>query len=387
MRLLVCLALAGAGALAQKVQEVPAETPPVNESAGRWRLVYQHDENNSELVLNDLRFAGLKFGIAVGLRGDNGRIKPVAVVTRDGGAKWEQIPLKGAGFTVHPLDDRRIYVVTEKGLYYSTDGGTNWAKKKLPEDMQRVWFQDESRGLAVGRGKTIWRTSDGAKTWVKLPEAENLALTSANTSFYWVEFLNDKIGMIVGNSQRPRPVSRVPDWMDPERALRRRQTPGITVVLETRDGGATWRSSLSSIFGQVGRVKLRDRLGVSIFNFSDDFDWPSEVMEIDLASGKNAPLFRRKDRAISDCLILPGGSIVLAGIEPPGALRGAPVPGKVKAVITQDRKKWVEMPVDYRASAGQVFLASPDGETLFLATDTGMILRREKKKQEAPGSR
>jgi len=62
-------------------------------------------------------------------------------------------------------------------------------------------------------------------------------------------------------------------------------------------------------------------------------------------------------------------------VEPPGRLRSAPIPGKVRMLSSTNLKDWVEMPVDYRAVAQSLVLAGPDAEHLWVATDTGMILR------------
>jgi hypothetical protein len=62
-------------------------------------------------------------------------------------------------------------------------------------------------------------------------------------------------------------------------------------------------------------------------------------------------------------------------VEPPGKLRSAPIPGKVKMLASADLKTWTEMAVDYRAVAQSLVLAGPDPEHLWAATDTGMILR------------
>jgi hypothetical protein len=69
------------------------------------------------------------------------------------------------------------------------------------------------------------------------------------------------------------------------------------------------------------------------------------------------------------------GSAILAAVEPPGRLRSAPIPGKVKLLTSTDLKTWTEMAVDYRAVARRLVLAGPDREHLWAATDTGMILR------------
>ena len=57
-----------------------------------------------------------------------------------------------------------------------------------------------------------------------------------------------------------------------------------------------------------------------------------------------------------------------------GKLRDV-VPGKVQVLMSKDYIVWNEMPVDYRAEAHRVILAAPDEDDMWMATDTGMILR------------
>jgi hypothetical protein len=51
------------------------------------------------------------------------------------------------------------------------------------------------------------------------------------------------------------------------------------------------------------------------------------------------------------------------------------VPGKVQVLTSRDYKTWLAMPVDYRATANGVTLAAPDDRNVWMATDTGMILK------------
>ena len=53
----------------------------------------------------------------------------------------------------------------------------------------------------------------------------------------------------------------------------------------------------------------------------------------------------------------------------------SPIPGKLKVLQSSDLEKWTEMTVDYRAVAHSAIIAGPDENHLWIATDTGMILR------------
>jgi hypothetical protein len=50
-------------------------------------------------------------------------------------------------------------------------------------------------------------------------------------------------------------------------------------------------------------------------------------------------------------------------------------PGNVKVFKSTDMKAWTEMAVDYRAVARRVILSGADEQNLWLATDSGMILK------------
>ncbi len=102
------------------------------------------------------------------------------------------------------------------------------------------------------------------------------------------------------------------------------------------------------------------------------------MYRLDLKTGQSESVFKKKDRLVTDAAIFSGGAdgrAFLAAVEPPGRLRSAPIPGKVRMLSSTNLKDWVEMPVDYRAVAQSLVLAGPDADHLWAATDTGMILR------------
>ncbi len=173
----------------------------------------------------------------------------------------------------------------------------------------------------------------------------------------------------------------LPDWMHPESTLHRRQQPRLTLELDTRDGGATWKSGTAPLLGSVVSARLAGENGLLVFDYVDSFEWPAEVYRLDLKTGRSESVFKKKDRLVTDAAIFVDGAegtdgrAFLAAVEPPGRLRSAPIPGKVRMLSSTNLKDWVEMPVDYRAVAQSLVLAGPDAEHLWAATDTGMILR------------
>jgi hypothetical protein len=164
--------------------------------------------------------------------------------------------------------------------------------------------------------------------------------------------------------------------MEPEKA-KRPQLPHYTVLLETRDGGKKWVKSEASVFGQVTRISLAPQgVGLGLVSFRDIFEFPSEVMKIDLRTGKSTRAFAAKDRAITDVRVFAGSTTaMIAGYEPSGPIYNSPIPGRLKVLTSNDLDKWTEMTVDYRAVAHSAVIAGPDEQHVWIATDTGMILK------------
>ena len=341
----------------------------------RWELQYFYDEDRSSLTINDLKFLSAQRGIAVGYITEKTSIRPSALVTSDGGAHWSLTPLKEIGVNLFFLDDSHGWMVTNKGLWETEEGGRSWRKIKSPRDTTRVFFLDAQHGWAACAHKQVYETSDGGKHWTSLPAAATPSSTPEFTVYNLIAFANSKIGMITGWSRPPRrDQDNLPAWIDPERA--RRQWPTLTIILETRDGGKTWKSSTASLFGQITRVSLSpDGGGLALLEFSDAFDWPSEVHRLTWKTGGSTLAYREKNRLITDVVALPNGSGFLAGQEPAGKLSHSPIPGKVKILKSGNLIDWTEMDVDYRATARQVTLSALDERHVWAATDTGMILK------------
>ncbi|MEN6604700.1 MAG: YCF48-related protein, partial [Bryobacteraceae bacterium] len=244
----------------------------------------------------------------------------------------------------------------------------------------RVYFLNENRGFAIGPRKTILETSDGGKSWSALKVVEKVPTSTANTVFTAIDFLAGRFGIIAGWSRPPqRNAYRLPEWMDPESALKRRELPASTVVLETRDSGSNWNSQVTSMFGRISLLRIsRAASALSVFEFDDSFEYASEVFRVDLRTGKSWRVFREKDRMATDVYEDGEGTAYIAAIECAGKLRRSPIPGKLKIFSSGDLKSWHVMPVDYRAVAHQAILAAAGPAHIWAATDTGMILKLER---------
>ncbi|MBI4875593.1 MAG: hypothetical protein HY822_13240 [Acidobacteria bacterium] len=344
---------------------------------GRWKLQFFHDQDDSAFTLNDLKFASPKRGVACGFLTEKGRPRPTVLVTADGGETWSFVPTREVGLSLFFLNESAGWMVTPGGVWRTEEAGRGWRKLASLKGALRVYFLDERRGFAVGTSKSVWSTTDGGARWSRVEIPGEPKSDPAHTAYTWISFASPRDGIIVGASSPPRSgASRFPDWMDPQSAQRRRQWPSLNLVLETRDGGATWKASASSTFGQVSRMRFAaGRRGLALVEFHDAFEWPSEVFRIDTRTGKSDRVFRRKDRAVTDVLPLDEGPGFLASIEPAAVLRNVPIPGRLKMFESADLAAWNEMPADYRAAGRRAILASAGAGEIWVATDLGMILK------------
>ncbi len=362
-------------------------------AAERWTVQYYYDEDRTQLQLVDLAFPTATRGIAIGWITDvnpSKKVKPTCLTTSDGGAHWTLDPLKDDPRSMFFLNDSLGWMVTENGLWLTEESGHTWRKifdqpKPNPKLgpvspgglILRVYFLDENHGFAVGYQKTVLETHDGGRTWAPVAEAAKPTGNPVFTAYTRIAF-DGKIGLIVGAAVPPRrDMGAYPSWMEPERASKARQQPNLTLVLQTKDGGANWISSTAPLLGLTMGLRLTGDIGLSLFGFSESFDWPSEVYKIDLDTGRSTQTFREKNRRVTDTALFPGPRAYLAAVEPTGRLNSLPIPGRVRMLSNSSPNfdQWKEIDVDYRAVAGSVVLAGPDADHLWAATDTGMILR------------
>ena len=97
---------------------------------------------------------------------------------------------------------------------------------------------------------------------------------------------------------------------------------------------------------------------------------------VDVLGGQLIRVYRNKNLAVTDVAMSPEGIGFAAGFEPVGRLATSPVPGKVQVIESDSGlNRWYNLDVDYRAVARRVHLAVVDRNQMWIATDTGMILR------------
>jgi photosystem II stability/assembly factor-like uncharacterized protein len=345
--------------------------------AERWQIQYFFDQDKSSLEIVDLKFPSAQRGVAVGSIVEGNRSRPVALVTANGGTHWQIVPLSEEPVSLFFLNERLGWMVTGKGLWRTEEAGKTWRKQsRFPVQILRVYFADEQRGWAAGARKTLLETKDGGTTWRPVAAASEPEAKPEYTEYGVIAFANQKTGIVAGWNVPPsREREEAPKWAEPKRFGLRREVPHLGVTLETRDGGGSWRAFTVSMFGRITQLAFGSGAnGLSLVEFGDSFEYPSEVFRVNLTDGKSERVFRDRSRAVTDVCIAPGGTAFLAAIEIAGQLRGV-VPGKVKFLRSSDFVHWTEMDVDYKAFALRVRLAAaPDGG-LWAATDTGMILK------------
>lgn len=350
------------------------------QEARRWELQFFHDEANSRLAFADIAFPSPRRGLAAGTLVERGREKHVVLVTSTGGERWSQAKAPAEPRSLYCLDETACWMVTSRGVYFSEEMGLTWRRVLKDSDLLRVHFVDRSRGWALGAGKKLLETRDGGRNWTETPAAAALETSSERTVFHAIAFLNSKDGFIAARSEPPRRRGPVPDWMDSEM---RRERPALSVLLQTADGGKSWKASTVSMFGRMARFSSApgNPSLYALLRYDRVFQFPSEIYHFNARTGEQTSILSRRDFAATSVAALPGGGVIAAGFEPPGRYAWTPVPGRVRILSTDDNQRWNEMEVDYRAVAGKVSLTIPDRGHAWAATDTGMILRLTKERE------
>ena len=363
--------------------EIPkGSIPPLD--SGRyqgmsWKLRYQFDELGKRCQLQDFAMPTPQLGLAPVLieEEEDGDINARLLLTRDGGKTWTQQKCDKNPQGAFVLDSVNAWYVASEKIVATRDGGQKWEKFKLPSrGVTQLWFATPQSGIAFGLGKVFYRTADGGRTWSAVPESESLGLQSPQTYLRSVAMLPSGAGLLVGDSTAaPQEDAALPDWMTPESALRRKALPGTAVLFQTHDGGKTWSGQLSSAFGALRRVRMGPSRGAVVFQYRESFAWPSELFLLDLRTGKNWTILRRKDLVIHDTLLFSDGSVLAAATQPTGRLRNSPVPGKLRIFWSPDVTAWFEMKVDYRAVGNSATFSPCSDGSIWLATDEGAIVQ------------
>lgn len=103
----------------------------------------------------------------------------------------------------------------------TTDGGATWIAQdaSTTRDLTGVSFVDANNGWACGVSGTVIRTTDGGTTW----SAQSAPTNPAARNFRAISFINANVGVAVGDVGTT-----------------------TSTIAYTNDGGATWRSSVTT---------------------------------------------------------------------------------------------------------------------------------------------
>jgi photosystem II stability/assembly factor-like uncharacterized protein len=347
------------------------------QAAAKWKIQYFYDKADSWFDIRDLRCPTPSDCIAAGTIDDKkGHSKGIVLRTTDSGGHWVPSDVSEQPVSLFFLDASQGWMVTERGLWSTSDGGTSWKKLEgLKKGLLESYFLNPLHGFVIGFPKAVYETRDGGKKWTRVAAANNPTTTPLDTVYESISFLGEH-GFIIGNAAG-RDADETPVWMNPSEARFHRERPATLVVLETMDGGKTWDSHNTSFYGSLTQlVQSKEDDALALVEYHNYYTLPSRIYKVKFRTSMDA-IFGERDRAVTDIALLPDGSAIIAAVEPPGASNQIPIPGKLKILRSADRKVWEEMNVDYRAVAQRATLAVPDAQHMWVATDTGMILTLE----------
>jgi len=159
-------------------------------------------------------------------------------------------------------------MVTEKGLWYTTEAGKNWRKlPKPPSPLFRVYFTSEKDGWAVGAKESRFRKhNDGGEHWKAAGSGCRKPPGDKEFSAYKLGFFSNSEVRVYLRLEPARGgrfgMSLWPDWMDPEAAVTRRELPHLAYSLVTSDGREYLEKAPSaSVFGVMTRApRFQQRL-------------------------------------------------------------------------------------------------------------------------------
>lgn len=336
-------------------------------AAPRWNVQYLYDHADSNFAIVDLECPTERHCVAAGSIDDKrGHEQGTVVVSSDGGSHWSQYEVKERPISLYFLNDSAGWMVTDRGLWSTVEGGRSWTKVHSRKGILQTWFLDPDHGYISGEKGMVDETTDGGKTWSKLA-ASGEGSEPESFNYDIISFLG-KHGVIIG-------ASNSPVLLDPGKA------PGDAkkiTMLETLDGGQKWTAGTVPVDGELAQLRMSNQGFVVTLILYSNPKSPvgSAVFETPLPLRQPHLIFAERDRAATDIALLNGGGAVLAAVEPPGNSTQVPIPGKLKMFESGNLKVWREMDVDYRVVAQRAIIAAPDPEHIWVATDTGAILKR-----------
>ena len=341
---------------------------PLLSAEPRWKIQFLYDHADSNFAIEDLECPTTRHCVAAGLIDDKkGHEQGAVVVSSDGGLHWSQYEVKERPLSLYFLNADLGWMVTDRGLWSTVEGGRAWMKVQTRKGILQAWFLDANHGYITGMKGLVQETVDGGKTWSKL-EVSGQAPDALALNYDVVAFRGTH-GVIIGALDPSSPV-----LVDPAAGL---PSAGKITVLETLDGGKKWTYGAIPMDGELAQLRMSNKgMVVTLILYSNPrYPVGSAVFETPLGSPNGRMVFAERDRAATDIALLNDGSAVLVTVEPPGNSTNVPIPGKLKILVSDNLKVWREMDVDYRAVAQRAMIAAPDSQHMWVATDTGAILK------------
>jgi hypothetical protein len=336
-------------------------------------MQYLYDQAGSNFDIRDLACPSAQRCIAAGVvtdrkEHDQGEV----VVTSDGGAHWSLYEVKEVPISVFFLNDTLGWMVTDHGLWSTEEGGRSWTKIENRKGILLAHFLDANHGFIGGMSSLFDETKDGGKTWTPVPDANNSEFNPRAVSYDAMAFIGSH-GIVVGEVDPDAPLRKSRDQSIPTA----HSPTGRAIVRETLDNGKTWQTGVLALDADLGRLRITkqgEALALAVYQ-DPKSPLASAVFETTFGKGDTHMIFGERDRTAVDVAVLDDGSAILAAVEPPGNSPQVPIPGKLKMFESANFKLWQEMDVDYRAVAQSAVIAVADSSHIWVATDTGAILR------------
>lgn len=349
---------------------------PLGAAESQWKMQFFHDKDNSSLEFRDFACTTPQTCVAVGVLSDSlkDKLKGAQVTTADGGAHWTLTEVKELPYSLFFLNPSQGWMLTDKGVWSTADGARTWVKSKSLKGLERVSFVTAQHGFAVGELKSLYETTDGGKEWTKRELSNAASLDPAATVYGEIAFHGGH-GVVAG-SYNPMQRQQEINWMqgDPSHRV---NGPAALVLLETEDAGKTWKETPIKGNGRFSRIRFaRDGTAFGLAEYPGVNKVPADIYRLDLVKRLATSILREQSKTVKDFAILPNGEFVVAAIELMGQANDVPIPGKLKMSSSPNQSGWVEEKTDYRAAARRPLIAAGDANNVWVATDTGMILKR-----------
>ena len=386
MRLIIVLA--GAIGLQPLFAQQPAKA--------HWAVSYSHKDPRSSLILSEIRFADATHGVAVGRLGKPGwpfrynLAEPVALTTVDGGATWNLVPLKSPARSLFFLGVGNGWMTAEDGLYKSTDGGKSF-KRISGRRLGRIHFLDSRYGFAVGTGsRTSFVAPDtfpledhpppwGSPPRVRLSETRvptEQVLETRDGGVTWkVHPVSKRIGGAFVRSIEfaekrgaAMGVVRVPRSGVVQPDGR---YSTVTVIAETGDGGATWTVSRPTLSGDTRAFRLAPGGGGYALVWPIRTGMMPAIYRIEAGQTGATRVFASGDLVPTDLAVLGDSSLWLATVRYPSY----GIPTEVKMLCTSSGNAFTDTAIESPVTANNVVMTAAPGGTMWAATDTGIILK------------